>query len=84
MQFPTKDHWRNPSLLAHVEEGLRELASAIQHHGIPSIAVPPLGCGLGGLDWHTVRPLIIDRLAPLPCETVLLQPAPPRTATRTF
>jgi O-acetyl-ADP-ribose deacetylase (regulator of RNase III) len=53
--FPTKDHWRNPSRLTSILNGLTSLASACKGREIRSVAVPALGCGLGGLDWLEVR-----------------------------
>jgi len=58
VNFPTKKHWRNPSKLEWIEEGLRDLRSVIAEKKIRSIAIPPLGSGNGGLDWNDVRPLI--------------------------
>ena len=54
VNFPTKTHWRLPSEYAFVELGLVELAKVIPSEGIQSIALPALGCGLGGLDWGQV------------------------------
>lgn len=56
--FPTKDDWRNDSELAFVRDGLQSLTRVIDTHDIRSIAVPALGCGIGGLRWLDVRPLI--------------------------
>lgn len=78
LHFPTKRHWRDPSRLEDIDEGLRDLARAIRRHRMPSVAVPPLGCGLGGLDWTRVRPLLEAHLAGLPCAVIALRPAPPR------
>ena len=58
INFPTKQHWRSPSKLEWIIEGLRDLRTAIQRHGIRSIALPPLGCGNGGLNWSEVKPEI--------------------------
>jgi len=58
INFPTKRHWRGKSRIEDIEAGLRALAEEIQRRGIRSIALPPLGCGLGGLDWTEVRRLI--------------------------
>lgn len=55
INFPTKRHWRGASRLEDIESGLNGLASVIRDYGITSIAIPPLGCGLGGLDWNVVR-----------------------------
>ena len=55
INFPTKKHWRNPSKLEWVHEGLKDLVRVIREHRIRSVAIPPLGCGNGGLDWSQVR-----------------------------
>ncbi|PIC63461.1 Appr-1-p processing protein [Sporosarcina sp. P13] len=60
INFPTKQHWRNPSKLDFIKEGLEDLKRVIKENNIKSIALPPVGCGNGGLDWAVVRPLIID------------------------
>lgn len=66
VNFPTKRHWRDESLLEDIDNGLRALAEEIRDRGIRSIAVPALGCGLGGLDWADVRPRIEEALRGLP------------------
>ena len=58
INFPTKRHWRGRSRIEDIDAGLRALAAEIPKRGIRSIAVPPLGSGLGGLDWRVVRPRI--------------------------
>ena len=58
INFPTKDHWRSNSKLEYIESGLVALVDEIRKRGIKSIAIPPLGCGLGGLEWNQVRPRI--------------------------
>lgn len=65
INFPTKDHWRSKSKLRFVEDGLETLAVELKERGIRSVAIPPLGCGNGGLDWREVRPLIVEKLASL-------------------
>lgn len=78
VHFPTKRHWRDPSRLEDIDAGLRDLAAAVRRHRMPSVAVPPLGCGLGGLDWASVRPLLEAHLADLPCAVIALRPVPAR------
>ena len=55
INFPTKRHWRGKSRMEDIESGLASLAQEIRARGIRSIAIPPLGSGLGGLDWAEVR-----------------------------
>lgn len=62
INFPTKDDWRNPSLLSYIRDGLADLALVIDDLGLHYIAIPPLGCGLGGLKWEDVLPLIYEGL----------------------
>ena len=65
INFPTKEHWRSPSRIEWIVEGLHDLKEVIQHRGIKSVALPPLGAGNGGLDWMSVRPEIEAALADL-------------------
>ena len=58
INFPTKRHWREMSRLEDIETGLAALAVEVRALGLDSIAIPALGCGLGGLDWAKVRPRI--------------------------
>jgi O-acetyl-ADP-ribose deacetylase (regulator of RNase III) len=58
INFPTKQHWRGKARLEWIEAGLQDLRSVILEKKIRSIALPPLGCGNGGLDWRLVRPVI--------------------------
>lgn len=55
INFPTKRHWRGKSRMEDIESGLKALTDVIEERGIQSIAIPPLGSGLGGLDWSQVR-----------------------------
>jgi len=66
INFPTKRHWRGKSRIEDVEAGLEALVGEVQCRGIRSIAIPPLGTGLGGLDWREVRPRIEKALLALP------------------
>jgi O-acetyl-ADP-ribose deacetylase (regulator of RNase III) len=76
INFPTKARWRHPSKLSYIRDGLRDLVAQVRALGITSIAVPPLGCGLGGLAWSDVRPLIIQAFEELPqVRVVLFEPA---------
>lgn len=65
INFPTKKHWRSKSKLPDVEAGLHDLAEQLTARKVPSVAVPPLGCGLGGLAWADVRARIVHHLDPL-------------------
>jgi O-acetyl-ADP-ribose deacetylase (regulator of RNase III) len=58
INFPTKRHWRGQSRMEDIESGLKALVMEIHDRGIKSIAIPPLGSGLGGLNWADVRPRI--------------------------
>jgi len=58
INFPTKRHWRGKSRMEDIETGLSALVEEIRKRGIRSVAIPPLGSGLGGLDWRDVRPRI--------------------------
>lgn len=58
INFPTKTEWYLKSKYEYIEAGLRRLADVIQEYKIRSIAIPPLGCGNGGLKWEQVRPMI--------------------------
>jgi O-acetyl-ADP-ribose deacetylase (regulator of RNase III) len=66
INFPTKKHWRHPSKLEWIREGLNDLVRVIQVTRIRSVALPPLGCGNGGLEWSQVRREIEVALADLP------------------
>ncbi|MCC6497738.1 MAG: macro domain-containing protein [Propionibacteriaceae bacterium] len=75
INFPTKRHWRGSSKLEYIERGLDDLARVIRDLGVKSIAVPPLGCGNGGLDWAEVKPLIERKLGSLEVDVLLYPPA---------
>ncbi|QND68666.1 macro domain-containing protein [Mesorhizobium loti] len=62
INFPTKRHWRGKSRMEDIDSGLKALVEEIRKRGIHSIAIPPLGSGLGGLKWSDVRPRIEDAL----------------------
>ncbi len=72
INFPTKSHWRDKSRIEYIDSGLQSLVDEIRKRKIKSVAVPPLGCGLGGLRWNNVRPKIIGAFEVLPNVRVLL------------
>lgn len=75
INFPTKRHWRGKSRIADIEAGLMALVDEIRKRKIRSIAIPPLGAGLGGLDWRDVRPRIDAALNPLDdVEIIVFEP----------
>lgn len=75
VNFPTKRHWRGASRMEDIESGLLALVEEVKRRGIQSIAIPPLGCGLGGLDWKAVRPRIERAFGALPeVRTVVFEP----------
>lgn len=65
INFPTKRHWRGKSRMADIEAGLGALVQEIRARAIGSVAIPPLGSGLGGLEWSDVRLRIASALAGL-------------------
>ncbi|PQJ10717.1 phosphatase [Flavipsychrobacter stenotrophus] len=74
INFPTKVHWKSPSKYEYIEDGLLALRKLILEKGIQSIAIPPLGCGNGGLDWDKVKPMISDHLGDLDIEIQVYEP----------
>jgi len=72
INFPTKRHWKGKSKLEDIKAGLAALISEVKQLGLKSIALPPLGCGNGGLDWAEVKPLIEVAFEELPEVKVLL------------
>lgn len=74
LNFPTKRHWRSPSRIADIEAGLDYLVAHLDAWGVRSLAVPPLGCGNGGLSWEEVGPLIFRKLAHLPIDVEVYAP----------
>ena len=84
VNFPTKRDWRESSRLEDIEAGLNALVEEIRRLGIRSIALPALGCGLGGLDWQVVRPRIEAAFAEMPDVSVrLYEPTGARTPAET-
>ncbi|MFT3733937.1 MAG: macro domain-containing protein [Rhodocyclaceae bacterium] len=66
INFPTKRHWKGKSRMEDIDAGLTALVKEIQRRGIQSIAIPPLGAGLGGLEWDDVRPRIEAAMQAVP------------------
>lgn len=87
INFPTKGHWKAKSRAQDIRLGLQDLVAQVRRLKIASIAVPPLGCGYGGLDWDEVRPLIEEAFAQVPDVRVFLYepagaPAEQKASTR--
>lgn len=74
LNFPTKDHWRSPSRLSYITDGLEWFVNNYEHYGIESIAFPPLGCGNGGLTWNVVGPIMYKMLNKLPIKIEIFAP----------
>lgn len=74
INFPTKYHWHEKSRLENIARGLDSLVSTVQECDIRSIAVPPLGCGNGGLNWGDVRPLIVQAFERVPTVQAYIYP----------
>jgi O-acetyl-ADP-ribose deacetylase (regulator of RNase III) len=72
INFPTKRHWRGKSRIEDIQAGLKTLVEEVRRRQIQSIAIPPLGCGLGGLNWNEIRPLIEQAFHDLPEVRVLI------------
>lgn len=86
--FPTKTHWKEGSDTKGIETGLEWLLANYQAEGIQSIAVPALGCGLGGLDWKDIGPLMCRYLSKMNVQASIYLPQeqniPPEFLTRNF
>lgn len=72
VNFPTKNHWKNKTDLKWIVDGLADMLSFIQEHNVRSIAIPPLGCGNGGLQWSQVKPEIEKALGNLPDVNIIV------------
>jgi O-acetyl-ADP-ribose deacetylase (regulator of RNase III) len=72
INFPTKRHWKGKSHMVDIETGLKALVDIIKELEIHSVAIPPLGCGSGGLHWDDVKPRIETALGGLQDVTVML------------
>lgn len=74
INFPTKNHWRYPSEYSYIESGLEALKKVIRDRNIPSIAIPPLGAGNGGLDWNRVKEMIVGAMQQVECKVYIYEP----------
>jgi O-acetyl-ADP-ribose deacetylase (regulator of RNase III) len=74
VNFPTKQHWRSPSQLVWVVDGLKDLRRFLQEKKVSSVAIPPLGAGNGGLDWRKVKPEIEAALGDLDINILVFEP----------
>ncbi|WP_096356782.1 type II toxin-antitoxin system antitoxin DNA ADP-ribosyl glycohydrolase DarG [Mucilaginibacter gotjawali] len=75
VNFPTKAHWRYPSKIEWIKDGLKDLHKQVKVLKIESIAVPPLGCGNGGLNWDDVKPIIVEALSDLDINVFVYEPS---------
>lgn len=74
INFPTKRHWKGKSRLEDIENGLDDLVKTIHKLDIKSISIPPLGSGLGGLDWQVVKKKIEAKITNIDCKIVIFEP----------
>ncbi|WP_321426062.1 macro domain-containing protein [uncultured Bacteroides sp.] len=74
INFPTKDHWKNPSEYSYIEDGLKWLREYLEDKPNSTITVPALGCGHGGLDWEKVKKMIFDYLSDLETSILVFEP----------
>lgn len=75
INFPTKKHWKYPSEYDYIEQGLNALAHDIKSLNIKSIAIPPLGSHNGGLEWHRVKEMIVNKLQSSECDIFIYEPS---------
>ena len=73
--FPTKNKWREKSQYPHIEFGLEALKNGIIERQLSSVAIPPLGCGNGGLNWDIVKKMITKTLENLDTQIILYEPS---------
>lgn len=74
INFPTKDKWRNKSKITYITDALPKLIELIKQLQIKSIAIPPLGCGLGGLDWKEVKEVLVSYLEEIDSKIYIYEP----------
>jgi len=71
INLAVKMHWKYPARLEWVRQGLEGLVALLDSEGIRTLAIPPLGCNLGKLDWEKVEPLMEQYLGPHSCESII-------------
>lgn len=76
INFPTKNHWKNPSKYEYIDDGLRWMKDILPNFSGKTIAIPPLGCGHGGLDWAIVKEMIISYLKDIDMRILVFEPDP--------
>lgn len=74
INFPTKKHWKSPSKYEYISVGLVALRKALITNRLSSVAIPPLGCGNGGLDWERIKPMMEKALNGLPMDIYIYEP----------
>lgn len=86
VNFPTKDHWKSVSRLEDIEKGLKILLANYRDWNITSLAIPPLGCGNGQLEWRVVGPLIYKYAIQMDIPVEIYAPygTPPKELTLEF
>lgn len=86
VNFPTKDHWKSVARISDIEHGMQYLLSYYKEWGITSLAIPPLGCGNGQLEWRAVGPLIYKyaKKMDIPVEMYAPYGTPPKELTVEF
>ncbi len=82
INFPTKTHWRSPSKLSYISQGLDDLQRVVKDLGLRSVAIPPLGAGNGGLNWLDVEPLIRAAFSDAEVDVHLFAPTNARQSVR--
>jgi len=76
INFPTKKHWRSPSKIEYIQDGMQDLLYVIKEKNIKSISIPPLGSGNGGLNWVQVKSLILNNLSKINnIEVIIYEPS---------
>lgn len=74
INFPTKKHWKSPSKYEYISVGLVALRDSLMNSSLSSVAIPPLGCGNGGLDWDRVKPMMEKALDRLDMDIYIYEP----------